>query len=162
MAIVRIKASRSVTWWVGIVLFAIAGCALYVGRGYGRAGIMPGLAALSIMILSGVHTVFGALFGVDANNEEWFTEAGGNLLRRRLSYAGVAVATLVGIWLVGFHIALPIFLFLFIAITTRRWVLAATLAFLIWVFTYVLLNQVMHIIFPPSVLQNWMIAHGYF
>ena len=84
------------------------------------------------------------------------------LLHRRLGYAGVALATLIGIWLVGFHITLPIFLFLFVAITTRRWAVAALLAILIWVFTYVVLNQVMHIIFPASLLQNWMIAHGYF
>jgi len=160
MAVVRTKATQSATWWVGIVLFAVAACALYVGRGYGRAGIMPGLAALSIMILSGVHTVFGVLFGVYANDEEWFSES--KLLRRRLGYAGVALATLIGIWLVGFHITLPIFLFLFVAIATRRWAIAALLAILIWAFTYVVLNQVMHIIFPASILQNWMIAHGYF
>jgi hypothetical protein len=162
MALVRTKATHSMTWWVGIALFVVAACALYIGRGYGRAGIMPGLAAISIMISSGVHTVSGLLFGVHANNEEWFSESGVELVGRRLGYAGVALATLVGIWLVGFHITLPIFLFLFVAIKTRRWVIAAALAFLIWAFTYVVLNQVMHIIFPASVLQDWMIAHGYF
>ena len=32
MAIVRTKATRSVTWWVGVTIFAIAGFAMIVGR----------------------------------------------------------------------------------------------------------------------------------
>ena len=161
MAIVRTKATRSVTWWVGVTIFAIAGFAMIVGRGYGRAGIMPDLTALAIMIIAAVHTLYGLIFGVYANNDDWHSEEERrDFTHRRRIYVSIALAVGIFIWLLGFHITMPLFLFLFIGISTRRWVVAGLLGLSIWVFTYVVLNQLMHIVFPPSVLQTYLIANG--
>lgn len=163
MPIVKTKATRSNTWWVGIAVFVLAAAAMVIGRGYGRAGIMPNLAALSIMILAGVHTVYGILFGVFANNEEWHSdEEKAEYVHRRLMYVLAALGAGIGIWLVGFHITLPIFLFLFIAISTRNWIVATAMALVIWLFTFIVLKETMHIVFPTSVLQKWLIATGHF
>jgi len=163
MAIVRAKALRSATWWVGVVLFICAAITLYIGRGYGRAGIMPNFASLTIMLLSGAHTIYGLLFGVVVNDEDWHPEEDRKAYsRRRIAYVMMALAVGLSIWLVGFHITLPIFLFLFIGLTLRQWVLASIMGVAIWVFTYVILSQLMHIVFPTTLLRRWMIMHGYF
>jgi len=163
MAIVRGKPSRSVTWWVGVFLFVCAAFTLYLGRGYGRAGIMPNLASISIMILTAAHSIYGLIFGVVANDEDWHSvEDRRSYTQRRIAYFMMAGAVCVGIWLVGFHITLPVFLFLFIGLTLRRWVMAAVMGLAIWVFTYVLLDQVMHISFPTHLLRRLMIMNGYF
>lgn len=163
MAIVRKKPARSVTWWLGVVLFILAACALYIGRGYGRAGVMPSLTAIAIMVIAGLHTVSGLMFGVFANDDEWHSDDERRAFaRRRRVYASIGLAVAVFIWLVGFHITLPIFLFLFVGLSTRRWLTAGVLGIAIWAFTYVLLNKVMHIAFPASVLQNFLVARGYY
>lgn len=163
MAIVRKSASRSVTWWVGVGVFALAAGAMYVGRGYGRAGVMPDLTALAIMIISGLHTVSGLMFGVFANDDEWHSDIDRqDYARRRRIYLTVGFAVAVCIWLLGFHITLPIFLFLFVGVTTRKWLIATALGAGIWVFTYFVLSQTMHIVFPASVLQKFLIANGYY
>lgn len=163
MAIVRLKATKSMTWWVGIGLFVLAGAAFLIGRSYGRAGVMPNLAALSIMLLSAIHTIYGFVFGVVANNEEWHSDAErGEFARRRLQYSLVALAVGLGIWVVGFHITLPLFIFLFIGLSLGKWMIGAVMGFFIWSFTYLVLSGLLHIIFPASLLRKWMIANGYF
>lgn len=163
MALVQIKATRSLTWWVGVGIFFFGALTFWVARGYGRAGIMPGLAALSIMALSLVHTVYGLLHGVVANDDDWYgaTERAA-YSRRRLAYMLTAIAVGIAAWIVGFHIALPVFLFLFIGLSLRQWLTGALLGVFVWCFTYLVLHQALHIIFPTSLLRKWMIAHGYF
>lgn len=163
MAIVRKRPARSVTWWVGVALFAVAACALYIGQGYGRAGVMPNLTAIAIMIIAGLHTISGLLFGVFANDDDWYSDEDrkGYTTRRRV-YALIGLTVAISIWLVGFHITLPIFLCLFVGLATRQWLIAGALGIAIWAFTYLLLGMTMHIAFPASVLQNFLIARGYY
>lgn len=163
MKFIRAKPARSVTWWVGVVLFVCSACALYIGRGYGQAGVMPNFASMAIMLLSAGHSINGLLFGVVANDEDWHAvEDRAAFSRRRMIYFTMAFAVGVGIWLVGFHITLPVFLFLFIGLTLRQWGVASIMGVAIWLFTYVVLNQVMHIVFPTTLLRRWMIMNGYF
>ena len=163
MALVRIKATKSVTWWVGIGVFFFGALTFWVARGYGRAGIMPGMAAISIMVLSVVHTIYGLAYGVIANDEEWHdADARASYVRRRLIYTLTAVAVGIAIWIVGFHIALPLFLLLFMGLTLRQWLTGVILGVAIWCFTYLVLHNMLHIIFPPSLLHKWLIANGYY
>ena len=71
MALVRTKATKSVTWWVGVAIGGIAAAALVESRRYGIAGMMPGVASAAVLGLAVLHTVGGLLFGVVANDEEW-------------------------------------------------------------------------------------------
>ena len=74
MALVRFKATKSVTWWVGLATGLVSVAVLIEARGYGVAGIMPSVAAAAILGLSVLHTIGGLLFGVVANNEEWHSD----------------------------------------------------------------------------------------
>lgn len=163
MAIVRQKALTSTTWWVGVALMGVAALAWWVSRDYGRAGIMPGLTSIAIFVLAGVHTVVGLVAGVVANDEEWHDPAArAEHARRRTLYALAALAAGVGVWLVGFHVTLPVFLLVFVGLGTGRWLVGAALGAGIWVFTWVVLANTLHIVFPATVLRKWMIANGWF
>ncbi|MAX72423.1 MAG: hypothetical protein CMH66_01915 [Nioella sp.] len=163
MALVRQKALRSATWWIGVAILAIAVFAYLLSRDYGRAGTMPGVIALAIVGLAAVHTVYGLVFGVVANDNDWHDAAEtASFARRRTIYAALAMVVVAGIWLVGFHATLPVFLFCFIAIATGRWVIGLLLALGIWAFTYIVLFQTLNIAFPSTVLQRWMIANGWY
>ena len=163
MALVRQKALRSTAWWVGIAIFAFAACTYILSRDYGRGGLMPGITSIAIMGLAAIHSVYGLIAGVVANDSDWHDAAERkDYMRRRIAYMAMALAVGVGVWLVGFNITLPIFLLTFIGLATGRWLIGAMLAFGIWVFTYVVLSQFLHIIFPSTVLQRWMIANGWY
>jgi hypothetical protein len=163
MAIVKQKAIRSPTWWVGVGVFALAAAAYVMAEDYGRGGMMPQLTAIAIMGLAAIHTVAGLVLGVIADDEDWHDESERrDYARRRIGYMVMAVAVGIGVWLVGFHVTLPLFLLLFVGRATGRWLLGAALGVVIWAFTYLVLAQTLHIIFPSTVLQRWMIANGWF
>ncbi|MEM8588581.1 MAG: tripartite tricarboxylate transporter TctB family protein [Pseudomonadota bacterium] len=163
MALVRQKAFQSKTWWIGIGVFVFAAITYLVSRDYGRGGMMPGATSIAIMGLALIHTAHGLIAGVVANDEDWHDEdARKSYNRRRWMYVGLALVVGFGVWLVGFHIALPIFLVTFIGMATGRWIVGVLLAAAIWAFTYLVLSQTLHIVFPSSVLQRWMIANGWF
>jgi len=163
MALVKHKAVKSTTWWVGVAMIAVSATTFIVAQGYGRAGVMPGLASLAICGLAVLHTISGLLLGVVANDEEWHDDAERvAYARRRWIYVATVLSVVVGVWLVGFHITLPLFLFLFIGITLRRWLLGLALAALIWAFTYLVLANTLHIVFPTTVLRKFLIANGWY
>ncbi|QBX99793.1 hypothetical protein E2K80_02830 [Rhodophyticola sp. CCM32] len=163
MALVRQKALRSITWWIGVAILGFAAITYAVSGDYGRGGMMPGATSIAIMGLALLHTVYGLIAGVVANDEEWHDEdARKAYTRRRLNYVGLALAVGIGVWLVGFHITLPIFLVTFIGVVTGRWIIGTCLAVAIWCFTYLVLSQTLNIVFPSTVLQRWMIANGWF
>jgi len=163
VALVKQKALKSTTWWVGVGIFGLAAAAYLVAEDYGRGGMMPQLTAIAIMGLAAIHTIAGLVMGVIADDEEWH-DAGERrgYARRRLGYMAMAVSVGIGVWLVGFHVTLPVFLLLFIGLVTRRWVLAALMGAVVWAFTYLVLAQTLHIVFPSTVLQRWLIANGWF
>jgi uncharacterized membrane protein YdjX (TVP38/TMEM64 family) len=148
---------------VGIAVGVLSAWALYEARNYGVAGFMPRVAATAILGLSVLHTVNGLVFGVLANNDDWHSEQERAAYRRRLLgyLAMVGLVVLAG-WAFSFHFALPAFILLFIGITLRRWVLAAILAAVMWVFTYYILGQVLHTAFPPTLLSRWLVQMGMF
>ena len=163
MAIVQQKALKSPTWWTGVGILGLAAAAYIIAEDYGRGGMMPQLTAIAIMVLAAIHTVAGLVLGVIADDEEWHdTEERRDYARRRVGYMAMAVAVGIGVWLVGFHVTLPVFLLLFIGMATGRWLLGAILGAVIWAFTYLVLVQTLHIVFPSTVLQRWMIANGWF
>lgn len=163
MALVKHKAVQSPTWWVGVAMIAVTATTFVVAQGYGRAGVMPGLASLAICGLAVLHTVVGLLIGVVANDEDWHDDAERiAYARRRWIYVATVLGVVVSVWLVGFHVTLPVFLFLFIGFTLRQWLLGLILGALIWAFTYLVLAQTLHIVFPASVLRKFLIANGWF
>ncbi len=163
MALVRQKALKSTTWWVGVALMVLAAVAWWVSRDYGRAGIMPGLTSIAIFVLACLHTLTGLVMGVVANDEEWHdAEARADHARRRTVYALSALAVGTCVWLVGFHVTLPVFLLLFVGLATGRWLVGAALAAGVLVFTWFVLAQTLHIVFPATVLRKWMIANGWY
>ena len=163
MALVKQKALRSPTWWVGVAIFLLAAAAYLIGGQYGRGSMMPQLTSLAIMALAALHTLAGLIMGVVADDEEWHdAEARKRYARARLGYMAMAGTVGVLVWLIGFHVTLPLFLLLFIGLATGRWLLGLVMAGLLWGFTYLVLAQTLHIIFPPTVLHRWMIANGWF
>lgn len=163
MALVKQKALRSPTWWVGVGIFALAATAYLVAEQYGRGSMMPQLTSLAIMALAGLHTIAGLVMGVVADDEEWHDpDARKRYARQRIGYMAMAGTVGVLVWLIGFHVTLPVFLLLFIGLATGRWLVGLVMAALLWAFTYLVLAQTLHIVFPPTVLQRWMIANGWF
>lgn len=163
MALIKQKALQSMTWWVGVGFFGLASAAYVIADEYGPGGMMPQMLAISIMALAAIHTVAGLIMGVVADDEEWHDLGERRAYpRRRLGFLAMAAAVGFGAWLVGFHITLPVFLLLFIGLVTGRWVLGALMGGMIWFFTYLVLAQTLHVAFPATVLQRWMIANGWF
>ena len=163
MALVKQKALRSTTWWVGVVLMGFAALTYVVSREYGRAGILPGFASIGIFVLALLHTVVGLLAGVVANDHDWHdADVRAEHVRRRTKYALVGLGVGIGVWLVGFHVTLPVFILLAVGMGTGRWLVGAVLSVVVFAFTYVVLAKTLHIVFPATVLRKIMIANGWY
>lgn len=164
MAIVKRDASRSGTWWVGIAVGILSGLVLYVGRDYRPKAVQfPNVIAVTTLFLAIAHTIIGALKGLVVDTEGGFEKGEvANLGRRRAIYALWGLGAVLGIWIVGVHSALPVFLFLVVGFEARNWVMATCLAFAIWAFTYLVLSNLLHILLPASLLTRWLIANSYY
>lgn len=78
-------------------------------------------------------------------------------LRRTGIAIGWILAFFVAIVLLGFPIAIPLFVFLFLKVQGQeRWLLSTVFALTIWAIFYGLFDRVLHLPFPAGWIQDWM------
>lgn len=162
MSLVRERPLRSATWWVGVAIGALMLFMLYLSLDYRpRAVQFTTAIAVAVLIFAIIHSVIGLLRGAIADDSGWYQPGeASNLGRRRAIFGVWGIGAAVLMWVVGLHIALPAFLFLFIGIHARQWLVGLVLAATMWAFSYLLLANTLHILFPASLITRWMIATG--
>ena len=81
----------------------------------------------------------------------------GLIRRRAISIIGWTLGFFLGIWLLGFHTAVPVLTFLFLKVGAReRWPITIGLTVLSWIFFYGLFDYVIHLPFPKGELFLWL------
>lgn len=125
------------------------------------AALLPTVAAGTGLPLLLIHIYrrFRAVSGPQRQildigfNEEGLS--GEEVRRRSIQMLGSMVALFVGIWLVGFHIALPLYLFLYMIKWGEASVLAATItAGIFLAILFGLYDNVLHISWNEPVIQG--------
>lgn len=164
MSEIRQSATKSFAWWIGVALIPFFAAVIYIADGFTAAARMfPFYSGIVGLVLVVAHTAIGLTGGVAVDDEDMFTrEERSEYLVPLIQFGLIGLAVGLFVWLVGFHISLPVFLLLFIGLRTRRWLAASISALTIWVFTFVILQNSLHIILPSSLLQRWLVSHPLF
>ena len=77
--------------------------------------------------------------------------------RRTANIGAWIVGLFVAIWMIGFNIAIPLFVFLYLKVESReKWWFSLLFAGVGWAFVYGLFIRVLHIPFPEPQLFLWL------
>ena len=78
-------------------------------------------------------------------------------MRPTLAITGWILGFFAAIWLLGFPIAVPLSMFIYLKAGAReRWPMAVALTFFAWIAFYGLFDYALHVPFPPGLLFEWL------
>jgi hypothetical protein len=78
------------------------------------------------------------------------------VFRRTLAIIGWTVGVFVGIWLLGFSIAVPLTMILYLTASKEKWWVTLIMAFAVFAFFYGLFEYTLHVPFPEGQLLVWL------
>ncbi len=115
----------------------------------------------------GIPSFFMALFQLARELRQWTArrkpaEVKGPITssaewRRTVTIGGWIAGFFAGIWLIGFVIALPLFVFLYMKLQSReKWLFSLLSAAAGWVFVYSLFINILHFSFPDPQILSWL------
>lgn len=127
-----------------------------------RASLFPLVIAAPVLLLSSIELVRvvvragGSVGSSGSQGRSEPAENGGSDQydrRRLLATLGWLGALVVGLWLFGFVVAPPLFVFACLKwFAKESWLLSLALAAITWVFIYVIADQIIHLSMPVGVV----------
>ena len=144
-------------------LVLLLGLGLWQSRNFGfRAGLFPwaiGFPVIALAILQLVLDLFGR--GGEGRDESPAIRTveipRAVVYRRTMTVCAWIIGFFVAIWLLGFNIAVPTTMILYLKVAGReKLVLTLTLTFIAWACFYGLFNLALHVPFPEGQLFVWL------
>ena len=126
-----------------------------------KAALFPLVIGIPVFCLAGAEFVL-ALFGSGARGQAMDFQLSEHLptevvLRRTLAIFSWILGFFFAILLLGFPIAVPLFVFVYLKVQARAgWMLSSVLTFAAWGFFYGLFNRLLHLPFPAGWIQVWL------
>ena len=158
---IAFRFSRGAIFSASIVV--LLGLALWQSRNFGyRAGLFPWAIGFPVLALAIVQlgkellgfkekpraTEFGPGVGPAISPELAY--------RRTLAILGWTIGFFVGIWLLGFSLAVPTTIILYLKFAKEKWPITLALALVAWLFFYGLFDYALHVPFPDGQLFLWL------
>ncbi|MDX1488607.1 MAG: tripartite tricarboxylate transporter TctB family protein [Acidiferrobacterales bacterium] len=141
----------------------LAAWAAYEATSWDRsARLFPLLASLPLLVLSLIQLGIDTLKrnGETAKTMDFEFTKGveeGLAQRRTLNIFAWLFGFAFAIWLLGFHIAIPLTVLLYLKVQGReRWSLSLGLTVLIYVLFWAIFDHLLHLPFPEPVILAWM------
>lgn len=156
----RIRAS----WLLSLCIMALAAWAVLTATAWPwKAALFPLVIGIPIFCLAGAELLLG-LFRPDTEGRGRAVDfqLSGHLpaelaLKRTLAIFGWILGFFFAILLVGFPVAVPLFVFCYLKAQGREgWVRSAILTLLAWAFFYGLFIHLLHLPFPAGWIQTWI------
>jgi hypothetical protein len=123
-----------------------------------KAALFPLVIGVPLFALAAAEALW-TLFGTDPASEEardFQLSMGQDTLRRTLSAAGWIFAFFAAIVLLGFPIAVPLFVFLYLKLQGREgWGISIAITLGTWAVFYGLFDLLLHLPFPAGWLFAW-------
>ncbi|MEK7334326.1 MAG: tripartite tricarboxylate transporter permease, partial [Candidatus Binatota bacterium] len=150
---ISFRFSRGTLFSASIVV--LLGLALWQSRNFGyRAGLFPwaiGFPVLALAIVQLGKELLG--FEKKPRAAEFGLEVGPEIspelaYRRTLAILGWTIGFFVGIWLLGFSLAVPTTIILYLKFAKEKWPITLALALVAWLFFYGLFDYALHVPFP--------------
>jgi len=147
-----------------LFLMAVAGYAIYAARGWTfKAALFPLAVSLPLLLLATVQlfqTIFGKRESVDtaAVDLEFSRDVPPEVARRRAIHTFSWIVAFIGsVYLVGFPLTVPLFIFAYLKFQSDvSWLFAAVATVVTWGGFYGLFQWLVHLQFEPGVIQTWL------
>ena len=142
---------------------AVLGCALWGSRDFDfRTGLFPWAIGFPVLALAIIQLIMG-LMGKESRSSmdslaEGYSGITKDVIHRRTTGAfGWILVLCLAIWLVGFVIAVPLYMFLHLKMGERKegWLPTFILTAASWSLVYGFFGRLMHLRFPEGVLWKW-------
>jgi len=148
---------------LALIVAALAGYALYASLSWPfRAALFPRVIGIPLLLLALTEMSLTALGREDERQEhavDFELSTGVEpavAARRTLAMFGWIVGFLFAILSLGFPLAVPLFVFLYLKFAGEKWRLALALALFSWLFIEGLFNRLLHVPMPPGwLLSIW-------
>ena len=147
------------TAWFTLALIVILALALWTSRNFGyRAGLFPWVIGIPTFILCffqlardiGGKQKKVIAVGVDQAEVEIAPEV---ITQRTLAVIGWTVGFFAAIWLLGFPIAVPLMILLYLKMAGKEsWLMTALVTFFAWLFYWGLFEKLLNVPFPEGLL----------
>jgi Tripartite tricarboxylate transporter TctB family len=145
-------------------LLLVAGYAIFAASGWTfKAKLFPLATAIPILILVLLH-LYLEFFGAQevakgpAVEAEFSAEVSDGAARRRalIIFAWIA-GFILFVYLIGFPLTVPIFIFCFLKFqSATSWIHSLALTGCTWAFFYLLFQRLVHIQFEAGAIQTWL------
>ncbi len=158
---ISFRFSRGSLFSASIVV--LLGLALWQSRNFGyRAGLFPwaiGFPVLALAIVQLGKELLG--FEKKPRATEFGLEVGPEIspelaYRRTLAILGWTIGFFIGIWLLGFSLAVPTTIIIYLKFAKEKWPITLALALVAWLFFYGLFDYALHVPFPDGQLFLWL------
>jgi hypothetical protein len=148
---------RQASIGLSVLVMLVAGYAVFAATGWPwKAALFPLAIGVPLFCLATTELLW-ALFG---NVESEVVEGDPQLegaTRRMLVAAGWMLGFLAAIVLLGFPVAVPLFLLLYLKLQGGEgWVLSVVITAAVWGVFYGLFDALLHLPFPSGLLLDWL------
>ncbi len=145
---------------LGILVMIVSASGLISAWGWpAKAALFPLVICVPLFFLAAAEVLW-ALFGAEAASASDFKLSEHLPQSVALRRTGIAAAWILGfffgILLLGFLVAVPVFVLAYLKIQGGRgWVFSAVFTAVVWAFFYGLFDLLLHLPFPAGVLLSW-------
>jgi hypothetical protein len=147
-----------------LLLIALAGYAAFSARHWTfKAALFPLTVSIPLIVLATVQLIldlFGKteVSGGAAVDLEFAAGASPEETRRRVNEIFLWITGFILlVYLVGFPITVPIFMFSYLSMQSKvGWRLSVILTFAAWLFFYGLFQRLLHLPFADGLIQTWL------
>ena len=156
----HLRFNRAVLFSFAIV--AVIALALWQSRNFGfRAGLFPWAIGFPVLALALVQLGSDLLGYGGGRAHGHIVETGPEIApqmtyRRTLRIIGWTFGFFVVIWLLGFAVAVPLTMLLYLKAAREKWLITVTMALISWLFFYGLFDYALHVPFPEGQLFVWL------
>lgn len=146
---------------LGLLIMAVSGYSGIAAWAWPwKAALFPLTIAIPLFCLAAIEVLwllFGATEHSEAKDFQFSRDVPeSEALRRGAGAAGWILGFFAAIVLLGFPIAVPLFVFLYLKLQGREsWLFSALFAAAVWLFFYGLFGELLHLPFPSGWLLAW-------
>jgi hypothetical protein len=148
---------RQASVGLSVLVMLVAGYAVFAATGWPwKAALFPLAIGVPLFCLATTELLWALLGNVESEVVEGDPQLEG-ATRRMLVAAGWMLGFLAAIVLLGFPVAVPLFLLLYLKLQGGEgWVLSVVITAAVWGVFYGLFDALLHLPFPSGLLLDWL------
>jgi len=147
---------------LGICIMIIAGAAIVIAMDWPlKAKLFPLVIGIPVFCMATAEVAWGLLDPAARSEAMEFRlsgqASGATAVRRTLLAIGWLVGFFAAIVLLGYPVAVPLLVFLYLKLQGREgWILSGVFAGVVWAAFYAIFDRLLHVPFPAGWIAAWL------